>query len=68
MIPIIYNHEHDHLPVGYLDDNGKIKLRKDAGITPEQLVNFEIGYVPKKIEDGVIIEAELVELSIVVGL
>lgn len=66
MIPIIYAHDYSQPPMGYLDSNGKIKLRKECGVTPEQLVNLDIGYIARKIEDGVIVEAELVELSLVV--
>jgi hypothetical protein len=67
-IPIIFNHDYNDSPVGFLDGDGKINLNKDAGITPEQLVQAQIGYVAKKVVDGVIVEAELVELSLVVKL
>lgn len=66
MIPIIFNHDHSGLPVGYLDGDGKIKLHEEAGITPQQLVDMEIGYIPKKIVNGVVTEAELIEISLVV--
>lgn len=66
MIPIFFNHDYSQLPVGKLDKDGKIKLRKEAGITPEQLVDMEIGYIAKKVVDGVVTEAELVEVSLVV--
>lgn len=65
MIPIMINHDYSQPPVGYLDKDGKIKLRAESGITPKQLINLEIGYIPKKIENGVITEAELVEISLV---
>lgn len=65
MIPIIFDHDFSQPPVGYLDGDGKIKLRKEAGVTPEQLVNVEIGYIPRKVVDGVVVEAELAEISMV---
>lgn len=66
MIPILFNHDYSSEPAGYLDKDGKIKLRPESGITVEQLVNLKIGYVPKKIVNGVVVEAELVEISLVV--
>lgn len=66
MKPITVNHDYSQMPVGYLDKDGKIKLKKDSGITVQQLVDLEIGYIAKKVENGVVIEAELVELSLVV--
>lgn len=66
MIPIVFNHDHSQLPVGYMDKDGKIKLRKEAGVTVEQLVNANIGYEAKKVENGVIVEAELTHLNLVV--
>lgn len=66
MIPIKYNHDYSELPIGYLDKDGKIKLRKESGVTVEQLCDLEIGYIPKKVIDGVVVEAELLELSIMV--
>lgn len=65
MIPILTDHDYTR-PSGYLDKDGKIKLSTESGITPKQLVDLGIGYTPKLIENGVIIEAELLELSIVV--
>lgn len=66
MIPILYGHDHSQLPIGYLDKDGKIKLRKECGVTTQQLVDLEIGYIAKKVVDGIVTEAELVELSVVV--
>lgn len=62
----MYNHDYSELPIGYLDKDGKIKLRKESGVTVEQLCDLEIGYIPKKVIDGVVVEAELLELSIMV--
>lgn len=64
MIPILYGHDHNSLPAGYLNTEGKIKLRKEAGITVQQLVNMEIGYIPTKLDGDVVIEAELIEISV----
>lgn len=64
MIPIVFNHDYSQQPVGYLDKDGKIKLRKESGITVQQLVDAKIGYVAKKVVNGVVVEAELTGLSL----
>lgn len=66
-IPILFNHDYSQIPVGYLDTDGKIQLRPSSGVTPEMLCDLNVGYIPHKVaEDGTILEAQLVELSLVV--
>lgn len=54
-IPITRNF--DKKPIGWM------KLLPDVKI--DEFSRFEIGYIPKKVEDGVIVDAELIEVSLV---
>lgn len=65
MIPILRDHNYDEEPIGKIVDN-KITIAPGKSITQEQLLNLGIGYIPTKVMgDGTVLEAELIEVSII---
>lgn len=71
-IPILYGHDHSQETAGHLivdQEQGCLVIELKKGLTVQQLVDAEIGYIPTKVEfdgDGneIITEAVLVKLSI----